>query len=116
MVLDFLPREVSAAQVRVAMLTVKLGGRVILMGSLSGEEGNLGLNYNWRMHNETMVHGVWMYGRDAIPRMAQMVRAGLIDLGQFELTEFRLDEANEAAAHAAADAGPRQLTVLRPDR
>lgn len=115
-VLDFLPREASAAQVRAAVLSVKLGGRVILMGGLRGEQGDLGLNYNWLMHNETMVRGVWMYGRDTIPRMVQMVRAGLIDLAQFELAEFGLDEANQAVAYAAANAGPRQLTVLRPDR
>lgn len=114
MVLDFLPREASAAQVRAAMLAVRLGGRVMLMGGLRGEEGMLGLSYNWLMHNETTVRGVWMYGKEAIPRMVQMVRAGLIDLGQFELTEFRLEEANEAVAHAAAHGGPRRLTVLRP--
>jgi alcohol dehydrogenase len=116
MVLDFLPREASVAQVRSAALAVRLGGRVILMGGLRGEEGNLGLNYNWLMRNETTMRGVWMYGKDAVPRIVQMVRAGLIDLGQFELTEFALDDANEAVAHAAANAGPRQLTVLRPNR
>jgi alcohol dehydrogenase len=116
MVLDFLPREASAAQARAAALTVRLGGRVILMGGLRGEQGDLGLNYNWLMHNETTVRGVWMYKKDAIPRMVQMVRAGLIDLRQFEVKEFALDHANEAVGHAAANAGPRQLTVLRPDR
>jgi alcohol dehydrogenase len=45
----------------------------------------------------------------------QMVRAGLIDLGQFEVAEFGLDDSNEAVAYAAANAGPRQLTVLRSD-
>jgi alcohol dehydrogenase len=68
------------------------------------------------MHNETTVRGVWMYRKEAIPRMVQMVRSGLIDLTQFDLTEFGLDDANIAVAHAAANAGPRQLTVLRPDR
>jgi alcohol dehydrogenase len=116
MVLDFLPREASAAQVRAAALAVRLGGRVILMGGLRGAEGDLGLNYNWLMHNETTVRGVWMYPKDAIPKMVRMVRAGLVDLALFELTEFGLDEANAAVAHAAANAGPRQLTVLRPDR
>jgi len=116
MVLDFLPREASAAQVRAAALAVRLGGRVILMGGLRGAEGDLGLNYNWLMHNETTVRGVWMYRRDAIPRMAQMVRAGLIDLGQYQMTEFALDCANDAVAHAAANAGPFGLTVIRPDR
>jgi len=114
MVLDFLPREASAAQVRAAVLGVRLGGRVMLMGGLRGQEGDLGLNYNWLMHNETTVRGVWMYRKEAIPRMIRMVRAGLIDLAQFEVTEFGLDQANEAVAHAAANAGPRQLTVLRP--
>lgn len=98
------------------MLAVKLGGRVILMGGLRGEGGNLGPNHNWLMHNETTVRGVWMYGKEAIPRIVEIVRAGLIDLGQFEVTEFGLAEANEAVAHAAANPGPRQLTVLRPDR
>jgi alcohol dehydrogenase len=41
------------------------------------------------------------------------VRAGLIALGQFEVAEFALDDT--AVAYAAANAGPRQLTVLRPD-
>jgi alcohol dehydrogenase len=116
MVLDFLPREASAAQVRAAALSVRLGGRVILMGGLRGEEGDLGLNYNWLMHNEVTVRGVWMYRREAIPRMVQMIRSGLIDLALFDVTEFGLDDANEAVAHAAANAAPRQLTVLRPDR
>jgi alcohol dehydrogenase len=116
MVLDFLPREASAPQVRAAALAVRLGGRVILMGGLRGAEGDLGLNYSWLMHNEVTVRGVWMYRREAIPRMVQMVRAGLIDLEQFDLTEFRLDDANEAVAFAAANPGPRQLTALRPDR
>jgi len=116
MVLDFLPREASAAQVRAAALAVRLGGRVILMGGLRGAEGDLGLNYNWLMHNETTVRGVWMYPKDAIPKMVRMVRAGLVDLAQFQVTEFGLDDANAAVAHAAANAGPRQLTALRPDR
>jgi len=67
------------------------------------------------MHKEITLRGAWMYSRDDIPRMVQMVRAGLIDLTHFDLTEFTLDQANDAVAHAAANAGPRQLTILRPD-
>jgi alcohol dehydrogenase len=115
-VLDFLPREASASQVLAAVLAVRPGGRVVLMGGLRGAEGDLALNYNWLMHNDVTVRGKWMYPRDAIPRMVRMIRAGLIGLAQFDLAEFGLDEANEAVAYAAANAGPRQLTVLRPDR
>ena len=113
MVLDFLPREASASQVQAAILTVRLGGRVMLMG---GVRSPLALDYNWLMHNEVTLRGVWMYPRGAVSAVTGMIRAGLIDLGQFDLTEFPLQEANAAVAHAAANAGPRQLTVLRPDR
>ena len=112
-VLDFLPREASASQVQAAILAVSPGGRIVLMG---GVRSDLALNYNLLMHKELTLRGAWMYPRDAIPRMVQMIRAGSIDLAQFDLTEFALGEANDAVAHAAANAGPRQLTVLRPDR
>lgn len=113
LVLDLLPREASAAQVHAALLAVRPGGRVVLMG---GVRSDLALNYNWLMHNDVTVRGKWMYERDAVPRMVGLIRAGLLDLAQFELTEFGLDDVNDAVAHAAADAGPLRLTVLRPDR
>jgi alcohol dehydrogenase len=115
-VLDFLPREASASQVQAAIFAVRPGGRVVLMGGVRGAGGaDLALLYNW-MQNNITVRGAWMYPRNAIPRMVGMVRAGLVDLSQFDLSEFALDDANDAVAHAAANAGPRQLTVIRPDR
>jgi alcohol dehydrogenase len=113
MVLDFLPREASASQVLSAVSAVRRGGRAMLMG---GVRSDLMLNYNWLMHHEVTLRGVWMYPRAVIPRMVRMIRAGLIDLAQFELAEFGLADANAAIAHAAANAGPRQLTAIRPDR
>ena len=113
LVLDLLPREASAAQVHAALLAVRPGGRVVLMG---GVRSDLALNYNWLMHNDVTVRGKWMYPRDAVPRMIRLVREGLVDLAQFELSEFGLDDANRAIAHADATAGPLRLTVIRPDR
>jgi len=84
----------------------------VLMG---GVRGDLALNYNWLMHNDITLRGKWMYARDVVPRMVQMIHAGLVDLSGFDLTEFALDDVNEAIAHAAANVGPNQLTVLRPD-
>ncbi len=112
MVLDFLPREAATPQVQSAVTAVRQGGRVVLMG---GVRSDLALNYNWLMHHEVTLRGAWMYPRAVIPQMVRMVRAGLIDLAQFELAEFALDDANAAIAHAADNAGPRQLTVLRPE-
>jgi alcohol dehydrogenase len=111
-VLDLLPRMASVSQVMAAVLSVRPGGRVVLMGWVRKD---LPLPYNWLMHNEVTLRGQWMYPRDAAARMAQLVRAGLVDLALFDITEFGLDEANAAVAHAAEHAGPFQLTVLRPD-
>jgi alcohol dehydrogenase len=111
MVLDFLPREASRTQLHANLMAVRHGGRIMLMGGVRAE---LGLDYNWLMHGEITLRGVWMYPPEAVPRMVAMIRAGLIDLSQFDMAEFPLDDANAAVAYAAANAGPRQLTVLRP--
>jgi alcohol dehydrogenase len=53
-----------------------------------------------------------MYPREAIPRMIRLVRSGQISLG--EVTEFPLDQVNDAVGHAAANSGPFKMTVVRP--
>jgi alcohol dehydrogenase len=116
-VLDLLPREANASQVLAAVLAVCPGGRVVLMGGVGRQGGtDLALPYPWLMRNDITIRGKWMYAREAVTRMVRLVRAGIIDLGKFDVTEFALDDANEAVAHAAANAGPLRLTVLRPDR
>jgi alcohol dehydrogenase len=101
---------------------------VVLMGGVGRRSGtdhavwgqvdpaDLALPYPWLMRNDITVRGKYMYPRAAVGRMVGPIRAGLIDLTKFDLTEFALDDANEAVAHSAANAGPRQLTVLRPNR
>jgi len=111
--LDLPPREASASRVQTAALAVRPGGRVVLMGGVGSHPA---LNYNWLMRNDVTVRGKWMYGRDAPARMVGLIQGGLLDLAQFEMTEFGLDDVNDAVAHAAANAGPPGLTVLRPDR
>lgn len=113
LVLDFLPREATPAQAETAIRSVGHGGRVVLMGGLRGD---LAIDYNWLMHQEVTIRGAWMYARSAVGRMVAMVNAGLINLGTFETAEFALADVNAAIEHAAACAGPSQLTVLRPDR
>jgi alcohol dehydrogenase len=115
MVLDFLPREATGSQVRTAALAVRPRGRVVLMGGVRADGGDVALPYVWLMQNNITVRGQFMYPREAVARMVGLVRAGLLDLAQFELTEFGLDDVNDAVGHAA-NAGPLRLTVLRPDR
>lgn len=113
LVLDFLPREASAAQAETAIRAVGHGGRVVLMGGLRAD---LAIDYNWLMHQEVTLRGAWMYAPSAVAQMVAMVRAGTVDLDAIDRTEFALADVNAAIVHAAHHAGPRQLTVLRPDR
>jgi alcohol dehydrogenase len=114
-VLDLLPPAATPAQVRAAITTVRPNGRIALMGGV-GMNGGPGveLSYSWIMRNNITIVGQWMYPPDAAIRMAGMIRAGLISLDDFEIAEFPLARVNEAVAHAAAHAGPFQMTVLRP--
>ena len=114
-VLDILPPSVSATVARAAIMAVRPYGRVVLMGGIGMLGGpGLELPYPWIMRNCITIHGQWMYPPEAVVRLAALIRSGLLDLGNFDVTAFDLDDANEAVAHAAAHAGPFKMTVIRP--
>jgi alcohol dehydrogenase len=114
-VLDLLPPSAGAKSVRAAAMTVREHGRVVLMGGVGAQGGDdLAISYPWIMRNNITVRGQWMYPRDANVRLTALVRSGLLDLSQFEVTEFALPDANEAVAYAALHGGPFKLTVIRP--
>ncbi|WP_421995916.1 zinc-binding dehydrogenase [Reyranella sp.] len=114
-VLDILPPAATPAQVRAALLAVRPNGRVVLMGGVGMAGGpGLELPYPWIMRNNITVRGQWMYPPDAAGRLAALVRSGLLPLDPFEISEFPLDRVNEAVAHAATNAGPFRMTILRP--
>jgi alcohol dehydrogenase len=110
-VLDLLPPEASPSWVRAAVLAVRPYGRAVLMG---GIREDVALPYAWMMRYGIEVRGQWMYPREAIRRMIAMVRAGQVSLEDFHITEFPMDQVNEAVTHAAANAGAFRLTVVRP--
>ena len=110
-VLDLLPPAATPAQVRAALLAVRPYGRVVLMG---GVRQDIAVPYDWLMRYCITIHGQWMYPRDAIARLIAMVRTGLLSLEHHQAKCFSLDDVNEAIAHAAANAGPFNMTVLRP--
>jgi alcohol dehydrogenase len=114
-VLDILPPEAGTATVRAAAMAVRPYGRVVLMGGV-GMLGGAGLDlpYPWIMRNGVTIRGQWMYPRAATSRLVSLIRAGLLDLGQFDVTRFGLDDANDAVAHAAANGGPFRMTVIQP--
>jgi alcohol dehydrogenase len=114
-VLDLLPPAANTIQVRTALMTVRPYGRAVLMGGV-GMLGGAGLDlpYPWIMRNCITIHGQWMYPPKATTLMVGMIRAGLVDLDQFQITSYDLDHASEAVAHAAANSGPFKMTVIEP--
>lgn len=114
-VLDLLPPSAGTTPVRAAAMTVREFGRVVLMGGVGMLGGDdLRLPYPWIMRNGITIRGRWMYPPEATVRLVGLVRSGLLDLDRFETTEFALDAANDAVAHAAAAGGPFRRTVIRP--
>ena len=114
-VIDLLPPSAGTRPVRAAAMSVRPGGRVVLMGGVGMLGGDdLSLPYPWIMRNNITIVGQWMCPREANVGMVQMVRSGVLDIGQWEVTEFGLHQANEAVAHAAASGGPFRTVVIRP--
>lgn len=114
-VLDLLPPSAGTGPVRAAAMTVREFGRVVLMGGVGMLGGDdLKLLYPWILRHGISVHGRWMYPPEAVPRLVELVRSGLLDLGNYEIREFDLSDANEAVAHAAAHDGAFKMTVIRP--
>ncbi|MGF6919822.1 hypothetical protein [Paraburkholderia sp. 40] len=103
-VLDFLPPSADASVARTAIMAVRPYGRAILMGGV----GMLGGD------DLSLIKGQWVYEPRAVHTMVGMVRSGQLDLNQFAVTEFALEEVNHAVSHAAANNGPFKLTVVRP--
>ncbi|UFZ06021.1 hypothetical protein LQG66_06850 [Bradyrhizobium ontarionense] len=114
-VFDIMPPSVATNVVRAALMTVRPYGRVVLMGGV-GMLGGAGLElpYPWIMRNCITIHGVWMCPPNAATKLVGLIKAGLLDLGQFEPTCFDLDHINDAVAHAATHGRPFKITVIRP--
>ena len=55
------------------------------VGMLCGDD--LALPYPWIMRNSITIRGQWMCPREANVRFINLVRSGLLDLSQFEVTE-----------------------------
>ena len=114
-VFDILPPMATQSQVRAAVLTVRPGGRVSLMGGVGMQGGDdLALPYRWLMRNNITLRGQWMYPPHAVVKMIAMARAGLIDLKLRDVQTYPLDDIQEAVENAATNADPFQMTVVTP--
>jgi alcohol dehydrogenase len=115
MVIDLLPPAAPSTAARAAAMTVREYGRVVLMGGVGMLGGDdLALPYPWIMRHSITVRGRWMYPREANVGIVRLLTCGALDLAPERVRSFRLADANEAVAYAAAHGGPFDRTVLTP--
>lgn len=114
-ILDIMQPSVSSSVVRSAIMTVRESGRIILMGAvgmLSGDD--LNLPYPWIMRNNIFIKGQWMYPREAGYSLVSLVKAGLLSLDLYNISEFKLDDINDALEYAEINSGAFKMTVVNP--
>ncbi len=122
-VFDILPPAADPRWARAAIMAVRMNGRAVLMGGI-GMQGGGGLDipYAWLMRNGIALYGQWMYDRDAIPRMAALIRVRTDRSAQFRGEDVRPRRRQrggslrvgqrEPVAHYGADAGWRLKATL----
>ena len=112
---DLLPPSAGTAPVRTAAMTVREYGRVVLMGGVGMLGGDdLALPSPWLMRNSISLRGQWLAPRTANASLIALARAGLLELDQFAVTEFGLDDITGALDHAAGLTTRFALAVVRP--
>jgi alcohol dehydrogenase len=106
--IDLVGRATDARSTLATLRSLRRGGRLVLMGSMTAP---LELAYGELMLQDWSVLGCFMYPRDAIARLLELVRAGLLDLSRVRLASHALADLPAAMAVAAKMRG-LDATVL----
>jgi alcohol dehydrogenase len=107
---DMLGQASSANGTLAALNSLRRGGRLVLMGSMTVP---LPLTYGDVMRNDWEIIGQFMYPAGAYRRLLGMLRAGLLDISPIRPRCFPL-EALPAAMEAAETAGNLECVVVQP--
>lgn len=109
------PTASQSTHLRSAILSVRHGGRISLMG---GIEGDIPIPLALVMHRNMTIKGRWMYEREDVLRLIRMVESGRLSLASSRgsVKKFGLEQWEEAMEVAAKEAGPSRLIVLIPSK
>ena len=113
---DISPREAAkSTHIRSAILSLRHGGRVSLMGGL---QEDVAIPHKIVMRKDIRLHGKWMYSRDDIGLLVKMVEIGILGLEERDgvsiVGTFPLDKWQEAFDMAAKNAAMGQIVLLNP--
>jgi threonine dehydrogenase-like Zn-dependent dehydrogenase len=110
------PQAAKSTHIKSAILALRHGGRVSLMG---GIQGDVSIPYNVVMHSNILLKGTWMFPREAVGEVIKMVetdvlRIGEESLGQRHIAKFGLEEWDQAFTAAAENTGMGDLVLIAP--
>ena len=111
-VLDILPPISDPSPVVAAAMSVRAGGRVVLMG---GVDADVYLPYKPIMRNSIRVYGQYMYDSRAPQLLAGLISSGQLPLDPFHVDRYPLEDIAEAVRHAGDTGGAFHLTVVLPN-
>lgn len=98
-----------------ALSLLKHGGRVALMGGVSGA---VSVPYGVVVHNDLKIFGKWMYSQEQVRRCIQMAETGVLALGErggvVTRGEYGLEEIEAAVERAGAESGWGAQVVVEP--
>ncbi|GIJ85020.1 hypothetical protein Asppvi_003875 [Aspergillus pseudoviridinutans] len=107
------PMAAGSSHIRSGMLSLKHSGRIVLMGPGVGE---VTVPVAVLMAKNLTIKGKWMFEREDVQRMIQMVEAGILPLGSqagwVTAGKYKLEQWAEAFASAAQHAGPGERVLF----
>ncbi len=98
-----------------AFSLLKHGGRVALMGGVSGA---VSIPYGIIVHNDLKIFGKWMYSQEQVRRCIQMAETGVLALGErsgvVTRGEYGLEEIEAAVERAGTESRWGAQVVVEP--
>ena len=107
--LDMVGRVTDAQATLAALQSLRRGGRLVLMGSMSVP---LCISYGEVMRNNLEIIGNFMYPYSAYRRLLDLIRAGTLPLDTTKVTEFSLSDLPKAMEVAARNRGLECTVVM----
>ncbi|MCJ1249698.1 hypothetical protein MMC30_006924 [Trapelia coarctata] len=109
------PAAAKSTHLRSAILSLRPGGRVSLMGGISGD---VSLPHDVIMYRSLRLQGKWMYNREDITALIKLIEVGLLNIGESAgvriVGEFALEDWDGAFTAAAENTGRGKLVLLKP--
>lgn len=98
--LDLSPAGISSGHLKSAIMALRKGGRVSLMGGIGAD---LALPMETIVFNDIELKGQWMYSARMVRDMVKLVESGVLDVSKIEVAgEFGLEQWEQAFNVAAS--------------